>query len=42
MEKDLQEKADKNRERAESLELMVHKGKDVERKELIELQINLS
>ena len=42
IERDLQEKSDRNRQRAEELELMVHKGKEGERKELIELQIKLS
>ena len=42
IERDLQGKADKNRERADNLEFVVHKGKDSERKEMIELQIKLS
>lgn len=42
IEKDLLERAEKNRERADGLELMVHKGKDGERKEMIEMQIKVN
>mmetsp|Transcript_36983 Transcript_36983/g.56658 ORF Transcript_36983/g.56658 Transcript_36983/m.56658 type:complete len:96 (+) Transcript_36983:446-733(+) len=42
IEKELREKSDAHRKKAEELQLAVHKSQDVERKELIELQIKLS
>lgn len=41
-ERELTEKADKQRMRADDLEKMVHKGKEGDRKELIELQLRSS
>jgi hypothetical protein len=42
IENDIRLKSDKNRKKAEELELLLHKGQDMERKELIEMQIKLS
>lgn len=37
IEADVREKAEKNRQKADDLQLMVHKGQENERKELIEM-----
>ena len=42
IENDVREKSEKNRKKAEEMELLVHKGSEMERKELIEMQIKLS
>ena len=42
IENDVREKSEKNRKKAEEMELIVHKGSEMERKELIEMQIKLS
>ena len=42
IERELRETNDQNRNRADNLNLLVHKGQESERKELIELQIKLS
>ena len=42
IEREVRDKNDQNRKKAEELQLMVHKGQETERKELIELQIKLS
>lgn len=42
IENNVREKSEKNRKKAEEMELMVHKGSEIERKELIEMQIKLS
>lgn len=42
IEREIREKSDTHRKRAEDLELLVHRGQETERKELIEMQIKLS
>jgi hypothetical protein len=42
IERELRESNDQNRMRADELSLLVHKGQESERKELIELQIKVS
>jgi hypothetical protein len=42
IERELRDQNDHNRQRADELQLMLHKGQEQERKELIELQIKLS
>ena len=42
IEREVREQNDQNRKKAEELSLIVHKGQEGERKELIEVQIKLS
>ena len=42
IERDLRDRGDTNRKKAEDLQMMIHKGSENERKELIELQIKVS
>jgi|TARA_B110001450_G_C17525441_1_gene442340 hypothetical protein len=42
IEREVREKSGANQKRAEELQLLVHRGQETERKELIEMQIKLS
>lgn len=42
IEREVRDQNDLNRARADELQMMVHKGQETERKELIEMQIKLS